>query len=115
MVAQCRTSNLAHGHRPQGVVACHAWSSERLAGPRPAGPVQRRSGPCASAGSRASGMLVAQSPRVVDMRDGVVECSSAARWWLAGGKVLSVSSRGPQGGHRTRRVLAGLTMDGGPQ
>jgi hypothetical protein len=41
--------------------------------------------------------------------------SPAARWWLAGDKVLSVSSRRPQGGRRGRRGLAGslrTTVDG---
>jgi hypothetical protein len=41
--------------------------------------------------------------------DGAVVCSPAARWWLAGGKVLPVSLRGPQGGRRARRSGVELT------
>jgi hypothetical protein len=32
------------------------------------------------------------------------------RWWLAGGKVLPVSSRRPPGEHQARREQAGLTV-----
>jgi hypothetical protein len=56
------------------------------------------------------GALAARSPRVVHARDGEVACSSATQWWLAVGKVLPVSSRGPPAGHRARRSGAELTQ-----
>jgi hypothetical protein len=73
---QCRASNPAHGHSPQGVAAYHTQPAKRLAGPRPGGPVQRRSGP------RAPGALAARSSRAVRMRDGVFAGDPVAvsRW-----------------------------------
>jgi hypothetical protein len=77
----------AREYSPQGVAAFHARSAVRLAGPRPGGPVRRRSGP--RRGNRAR--------------------SPVALWRLAGGKVLPVSSRGPQGGCRARWLGVELT------
>jgi hypothetical protein len=51
---------------------------------------------------RAGNMVITRSPRVVAR-------SLLARWWLAGSKVLPVSSWGPPGGRRARRALVGLT------
>jgi hypothetical protein len=51
----------------------------------------------------------AWSPRVARAWDGVVARSLRGRWWLASGKVLPVSSRGPPGGRWATRVEAGLT------
>jgi hypothetical protein len=68
-----------------------------------------RSGGDAARGARASGALMAQSPRAVHALDGLVARSTVARWRLAGGKVLPVSSWGPQGGHRARRSGVELT------
>jgi hypothetical protein len=58
---------------------------------------------------RALGALEPRSPRAVRACDGTVARSTAAQWWLAGGKVLSESSRGPQGGCRATRSGAELT------
>jgi hypothetical protein len=55
-----------------------------------------------------AGHTGAWSPRVTCTRDGVVARSPRGRWWLAGGKVLPASSRGPPGGRQTRRELAEL-------
>jgi hypothetical protein len=93
----------------RSVVACHTRPTERLAGPRPGGPVQLRSGPRAHAAARASS---AWSPRVARSWDDAVACSPTARWWLAGGKVLPVSLWGPPGGRRATRAEAGLTEGG---
>jgi hypothetical protein len=51
-----------------------------------------------------------RSPCTARACDGAVACSLTAQWWLASGKVLPVSSRGPQGGRRTRRSGAELTQ-----
>jgi hypothetical protein len=45
-------------------------------------------------------------------RDDVVVRSPRGRWWLADGKVLPVSSRGPSGGRRATGAEAGLTEGG---
>jgi hypothetical protein len=50
-----------------------------------------------------------RSLRTVRARDSAVARSPMARRSLAGGKVLSVSSRGPQGGRRAQRSGAELT------
>jgi hypothetical protein len=50
----------------------------------------------------AGSVVITRSPRMVAR-------SLLARWWLAGNKVLPVSSWGPPGGRRARRGLAGLT------
>jgi hypothetical protein len=39
--------------------------------------------------------------------------SPRGRWWLAGGKMLPASSRGPPGGRRATGAEAGLTEGGG--
>jgi hypothetical protein len=70
----------ARDYSPWGVVACHARPAESLSGPQPSGSVQWRSGPW-------SGMGCAHRA-----------LSLVAQWWLAGGKVLLVSSRGPREG-----------------
>jgi hypothetical protein len=57
----------------------------------------------------ARGALAARSPCAAHARDGVVARSPMAWWRLADGKVLPVSLRGPQGGHRARRSGAELT------
>jgi hypothetical protein len=64
-----------------------------------------------AARSRAPSALAARSPRAVRACDGAVECSSTAWWWLAGGKVLPVSSWGTQGGRWARRGLVGLSPE----
>jgi hypothetical protein len=69
----------------------------------------RGSGPRCGNGGCAPSALALQSPHVVHARDNTVAHSPAARCWLAGCKVLPVSSRGPQGGHRARRSGAELT------
>jgi hypothetical protein len=46
----------------------------------------------------------------VTVRTGTVMCSMAARWGLAGSKVLSVSTGGVLGWHWARRSVAGLTQ-----
>jgi hypothetical protein len=76
----------------QGSAACHVRSAGRPAGPQPGGP-RGRALPARGTAT------VARSPR--------------GRWWLASGKVLPVSSRGPPGGRRATGVEAGLTEGGG--
>jgi hypothetical protein len=51
---------------------------------------------------RADGVVTARSPRTVAH-------SPMARWWLADGKVLPVSSWGPPGGCWVTRAEAGIT------
>jgi hypothetical protein len=79
--------------------------SDKLGGPRPGGSIQPRKWPAA----RERDALAARLPRVVHACDGAVAHSSAARWWLANGKVLSMSSWGARGGRRARRSGAELT------
>jgi hypothetical protein len=64
--------------------------SDKLGGPRPSGSIQPRKWPAA----RERDALAARLPHAVHACDGAVAHSSVARWWLAGGKVLSVSSWG---------------------
>jgi hypothetical protein len=99
----------ARGYRPQGTAACYMRPSERLAGPRPGGLVRWRRGPRRGNDACAPGALTARSLRAVHACDGVVERSPTARWQLADGKVLLVSSRGPQGGRWARRSRVELT------
>jgi hypothetical protein len=64
-----------------------------------------RPGPVAEAAcTRAARVLTAHNPRA-GRRGGTV---TEGPMVVAGGKVLSASSRGPLGGHRARRELAGL-------
>jgi hypothetical protein len=89
----------------QGSVACHVRPAGRLAGPRPAGPVQPGRRPACHAVVRSSCVLAEWSPHVARVR------------WRArrrpGGKVLPASSWGPQGGRRARRGAGGAHRGGG--
>jgi hypothetical protein len=69
----------------------------------------RGSGPQSGDATHAPSALVARSSRAVHVHDSTMVCSPAARWWLAGDKVLSLSSWGPQGGHQVRRTGVELT------
>jgi hypothetical protein len=59
---------------------------------------------------RAPCTLTVRSPRAALARASVVTRSTAARWGLAGGKVLPVSTGGVPGWCRARRSTAGLTQ-----
>jgi hypothetical protein len=76
---------------------------------RPAMCSRPKSGPRRGNGARALGALAAWSPRAARARDDAVTRSLAALWRLASSKVLPVSSRVPQGGHRARRLGVELT------
>jgi hypothetical protein len=67
------------------------WASAWQPGPTETWPTARER-------ARDPGVLTARSPRATHARDGMVACSPAARWWLAGGKVLLVSSWGHREG-----------------
>jgi hypothetical protein len=73
----------------------------------------RRGGPRRGSG-HAPGVLTVWSPFVVRAWDGTVARSSAARWRLAGGKVLPEISRGPQGGVPGKEEVAEGHQNGGP-
>jgi hypothetical protein len=75
---------------------------------RPDSPVQSRSGPHGHAIEHA-GRAGAWLPHVARMRDGAVVRFLRGRWWLASGKVVPASSRGPLGGHWATGAEAGLT------
>jgi hypothetical protein len=88
------------GYSPCDAVACHAWLAEKTHGPRPGSPVQW--GKRVAAGDVACAHQ-ARSWRGHHARDGAVAHVPAARWWLAGSKVLSASTSGTPGWRRTRR------------
>jgi hypothetical protein len=77
------------------------------AGPRPGSLVRPWSGP------RAHAVMTARwrrGHRAARARDSTVASSPTARRWLAGGKVLPVTSWGPPGGRQAMRAEAGLTQ-----
>jgi hypothetical protein len=78
--APIRPRATAHG----GVAACHVRPTDKLVGPRPGGPIQHRKWPA----ERERGVHTRRGHRVQFVR-------AMTRWWLACGKVLSVSSWGP--------------------
>jgi hypothetical protein len=75
------------GYTPRDAVACPTRTAEKLRGPWPGGPVQRRSGPHANAGSACA-----------------TTCSPTARWQLAGGKMYPRGTNGSTTGGEQRLV-----------
>jgi hypothetical protein len=84
-------------------MAWYVRPTKRMVGPRPGGPVRWRSGPRCRNGTHVPGTLGARSPRASHTHDGAAARSPMAQCLLAGGKVLLMSLRGPQGGRRVRR------------
>jgi hypothetical protein len=102
-----------HGPNPaRSYSARLARPAERPTGPRPDGPVQSWSGPHGHAIERA-GRAGAWSPRAARAWDDAVVWFLRGRWWLASGKVVLASSRGPPGGRWATGVEAGLTEGSG--
>jgi hypothetical protein len=108
----------------RSMVACHARPTERLAGPRPGGPVQLRSGPRAHAAARASS---AWSPRASRSWDGPVVASRrqdvagelvGTTGRASGNKSGGEAHRGRlstarRGGGSVRRRMVGSLLEGG--
>jgi hypothetical protein len=78
------------------LMACHVRPTRRPVGPWPGDSVQPQRRPAWPFRCVRAGRAGAWSPR--------------GRWWLASGKVLPASSRGPLRGHRAMRAEAGLTQ-----
>jgi hypothetical protein len=91
-----------HGGLPCTAGQKASWALAWRPGPAEKRPVERY-------GARVPGVLAARSPCATHVHDGVVAHSPVAWWQLTGGKVLSMSTRGPQGGCRARRLEVELT------